>query len=74
MKPPHAGRLVRVTHKATNHPLAEGYLVLDTGGLYPYNHKPDKYNLPRLVIKKRFVDFVYPVLTIWPGDKVEVIK
>ena len=47
---------------------------MDTGGLYPYNHKPDKYNLPRLVIKKRFVDFVYPVLTIWPGDKVEVIK
>ena len=73
MKPPHAGKKVRVsTERGTW--LADGYLVMDSGGLWPYNHKPDKWNLPRLRATRNKDNWVFPILTLWPDEKIEVIK
>ena len=73
MKPLHAGKKVRVsTERGTW--LADGYLVMDSGGLWPYNHKPYKWNLPRLRATRNKDNWVFPILTLWPDEKIEVIK
>ena len=73
MKPLHAGKKVRVsTTRGTW--LADGYLVMDSGGLWPYNHKPYKGNLPRLRATRNKDNWVFPILTLWPDEKIEVIK
>ena len=73
MKPLHAGKKVRVsTERGTW--LADGYLVMDSGGLWPYNHKPYKWNLPRLRATHNKDNWVFPILTLWPDEKIEVIK
>ena len=72
MKPLHAGKKVRIsTTRGTW--LADGYLVMDSGGLWPYNHKPDRRNLPRLRVTYHNLS-VFPILTLWPDEKIEVIK
>ena len=73
MKPLHAGKKVRVsTERGTW--LADGYLVMDSGGLWPHNHKPDKWNLPRLRVTYNKDNWVFPIFTLWPDEKIEVIK
>lgn len=73
MKPPHAGKKVRVSTTQGTW-LADGYLVMDSGGLWPHNHKPIQWDLPRLRITHNGTNWVFPVLTLWPEDVIEVIK
>lgn len=75
MKPIHAGGLVKITggpYAHANKTIATGYLVPNTGGVWPYHYPPT--HPYRLLITKTPLNLVFPILPIWPGDVIAVVK
>ena len=68
----HAGKKVIVTVPGIPSFHVEGYLVLNTGGHYPYYYQP--WPEPRLRVTDKLTDLLYPILPIWPGDRIAVVK